>query len=131
MGNIDINSVGRGTFFESAMSYPLWVDSARSWIVPFALGGLDYYSGYAIANLNEMLAVQTDVTIEVFRNDGTIIESSQVSLSPRQGYAAMVPAELTSGYVRITSNMPVGLVASLGTRDARLLEQVPVLAIID
>ncbi len=130
VGNVDIYSIGQGTFFASAMSYPLR-DAARNWMVPFALGGSDYYSGYAIANLNELLAVQTDVTIEVFANDGALIETTQVSMSPRRQHAAVVPEGLTSGYLRITSNMPVALVAALGTRDRRLLEQVPVTTVIN
>ncbi len=130
VGNVDIYSIGQGTFFASAMSYP-FRSPARNWIVPFALGGTDFYSGYAIANLNEMLAVQTDVTIEVFGNDGTLVETSQISLSPRRSYVAVVPEGLTPGYLRITSNMPVALVAAVGTRDRRLLEQVPVTPVIN
>ena len=130
VGNVDIYSIGQGTFFASAMSYPLRA-AALNWMVPFALGGSDYYSGYAIANLNELLAVQTDVTIEVFASDGALIETTQVSMSPRRQHAAVVPEGLTSGYLRITSNIPVALVAALGTRDRRLLEQVPVTTVIN
>ena len=125
VGNVDIYSIGQGTFFASAMSYPLR-GTARNWIVPFAMSGSDFYSGYAIANLNESLAVQTDVTIEVFSNSGALVGTTQVSLSPRRQHVAVVPEGLASGYLRITANMPVGLVAALGTRSGSILEQVPV-----
>ena len=125
IGSLDVASIGQGTFTQSGMSYPIGDRRAESWVIPLALGGSNYYSGYAIANPNELLAVQTDVTIEVRDSSGALIETSFVSLSPRCQHATVTPREMTSGWVRITSNMAVGLVAAIGTADSSVLEQVP------
>ena len=125
IGSLDVASIGQGTFSQSGMSYPVGDRRAENWVIPLALGGSGYYSGYAIANPNELLAAQTDVTIEVRDSGGALIETSSVSLSPRRQHSAVTPRELTSGWVRITANMPVGLVAAIGTADSSVLEQVP------
>ena len=124
---MEVASSGQGTFTQSSMSYPIGPASAGPWVIPLALGGSTYYSGLAIANPNELLAVQTDLTIEFVQADGTVVEVEEVSLSPRGQHTGVSPETLQSGYVRITSNMPVRIVGALGTRDLRLLEQVPVL----
>jgi hypothetical protein len=87
-----------------------------------------YYSGYAIANPNAMLAVQTEATIEVVDANGNVLQTQEVSLSPRGMHTGVVPESALSGYVRITANMPVRVVGSIGTSEARLLEQVPAIA---
>ncbi len=125
IGSLDVASTGQGTFSQSGMSYPIGDRRTEMWVIPLALGGSDYYSGYSIANPNELLAVQTDVTIEVRDSSGVLIDTSLVSLSPRRQHAAVTPRELASGWVRITANMPVGLVAAIGTADSSVLEQVP------
>ena len=98
-----------------------------TWIIPLAFGGSTYYSGFAIANPNELRAVQTDVTIEVVQSNGTVIDTEEVSFSPRGQYTAVVPDGLDSGYIRITANMPVRVLGAIGTKDFRLLEQIPAL----
>ena len=109
IGSLDVASVGQGTFLKSGMSYPIGDRRAESWVIPLALGGSDYYSGYAITNPNELLAVQTDVTIEVPDSSGALIETSSVSLSPRRQHAAVTPRELTSGGSASPQTCPSGL----------------------
>lgn len=127
VGNVEVATIGQGTFTQSSMSYPIGPASQGPWVIPLALGGSTYYSGLAIANPNELLTVQTDITIEIVSSDGTVGNTEQVSFSPRRQHTAVVPETFQSGYVRITSNMPVRIVGAIGTRDLRLLEQMPVL----
>ena len=109
------------------MSYPIGPASAGPRVIPLALGGSTYYSRLAIANPNELLAVQTDLTIKFVRVDGTVMEVEEVSLSPRGQHTRVLPETFQSGYVQIRSNMPIRIVGALGTRDSPFLEQVPVL----
>ena len=62
------------------MSYPVETALAQNWIIPFALGGSEYYSGYAIANPNEVVTVQTDVTIDIVSGDGSVIEDARTQV---------------------------------------------------
>ena len=127
VGNVEVAAIGQGTFTQSSMSYPIGPASAGPWVIPLALGRSTYYSGLAIANPNELLAVQADVTIKFVQADGTVMEVEEVSLSPRGQHTRVSPETFQSGYVRIRSNMPIRIVGALGTRDSRFLEQVPVL----
>ena len=127
IGSLEVASIGQGTFTESSMVYPIGPASTGPWVLPLALGGSTYYSGLAMANPNERLAVQTEFTIEVVQSDGTVLNAEEVSLSPGRQHTAVVAETLQSGYVRISSNMPLGIVGALGTRDSRLLEQIPVI----
>jgi len=127
-GNLSISSVGQGTYQQSAMSYPVGVATSNNWVLPFVLSTGGYYSGYAITNPNTLLAVQTDVTIEVILADGTVFDTEQVSLSPRGQHAGVVPPGVGPGYVRITANMPIRVLGSIGTTDSSLLEQLPAIA---
>ena len=127
-GNLSISSVGQGTFLQSAMSYPVGRATSNNWILPFALSTGGYFSGYAITNPNTLLAVQTDVTVETVLADGTVFDTELVSLSPRGQHADVIPLGVGPGYVRITANMPIRVLGSIGTSDSSLLEQVPAIA---
>ena len=109
------------------MSYPIGPASAGPRVIPLALGGSTYYSRLAIANPNELLAVQTDLTIKFVRVDGTVMEVEEVSLFPKGQHTGVLSETFQSGYVRISSNMAIRIVGALGTQDLRLLEQLPVL----
>jgi hypothetical protein len=81
--------VGNGEIFRvagggktSAMLYSATDTSANSWILPFASSAGGYFTGYAIANPNEMLTVQTDVTVEFVSRSGAVIDRTTISLSP-------------------------------------------------
>jgi hypothetical protein len=110
------------------MSYPVGGPSGTSWVLPFGVSGGGYFTGYAISNPNALLTVQTDVTIEVFAADGSLVESRQVSLSPRGMSTGLIPDGVGSGFIRISSNMPVRVVGSVGTSDPATLERVPAIA---
>jgi hypothetical protein len=76
-------------------------------------------------NPNEMLTVQTDVLVEVVRPDGSVASETRVSLSPRQRYVALIPEGVGIGYVRLTSNLPVQVMGTIGSRDGAVLDQIP------
>jgi hypothetical protein len=111
----------------SSVLYPINDGAATAWIIPFASNSSTYFSGYAIANPNEMLTVQTDVQVEVVNSAGAVIDKSTISLSPRSRQASVVHAEVLSGYLRFTSNMPIHIVGAIGTRNGLLLDQLPAL----
>ncbi len=124
IGTMNVAALGEQGADGAAMCYVIGGGTATTWTIPLALGGA-YYSGIAIANPNQMLAVQTDVVIETFASDGSLVRRSEVSLSPGAQYTAVVGTELTTGWVRVTANLPVSVVAAIGTHDASQLEQVP------
>ena len=124
IGTMNVAALGEQGADGAAMCYVIGGGTATTWTIPLALGGT-YYSGIAIANPNQMLAVQTDVVIETFASDGSLVRQSEVSLSPGAQYTAVVGMELTTGWVRVTANLPVSVVAAIGTHDASQLEQVP------
>ena len=124
IGTMNVAALGEQGADGAAMCYLIGGGTATAWTIPLTLGGT-YYSGIAIANPNQMLAVQTDVVIETFASEGSLVRSSEVSLSPGAQYTAVVGTELTTGWVRVTANLPVSVVAAIGTHDASQLEQVP------
>jgi hypothetical protein len=109
----------------SSVLYPISDSASTAWVIPFVTNSTSYFSGYAIANPNEMLTVQTDVQIEVMNSAGTVIETSTLSLSPLERRAAVVTADVQSGYLRVTSNLPIHIVGAIGTHNGRHLDQLP------
>jgi hypothetical protein len=111
----------------ASVLYPISDTAAADWTIPFVSNSKDYFSGYAIANPNEMLTVQTEVQVEILNSAGTVVQTSTISLSPRSRQASVVTADVPSGYVRFTSNLPIHVVGAIGTRTGRLLDQLPAL----
>jgi len=111
----------------SSMFYPIQDSAAADWIIPFVSSSNSYFTGYAIANPNELLAVQADVQVEVVNSAGTVIDKTTISLSPRSRQTSVIAVAVQSGYLRVTSNMPIHIVGAIGTRDGRLLDQLPAL----
>jgi hypothetical protein len=105
----------------------VWVSDTPSlrWTVPFASSTGPYFTGYAIVNPNELLTVQTDVTVEFLGSNGGVLQQSTISLSPANRRASLVPEGFNSGFVRIQANMPVFALGSIGTRNGDMLEQLP------
>jgi hypothetical protein len=126
VGDIEIFSYAFDTIGSSVL-YPIQDSAATDWLIPFATSSDLYYSGYAIANPNELLAVQTDVHVEVLNSAGAVIDRKTISLSARSRQASIVDVRLQSGYLRFTSNMPIHIVGAIGTRNGRLLDQLPAL----
>jgi hypothetical protein len=123
-GNIEITGQGPGGP-QSLMLTNVSDTSARNWLLPFAASSGEYFTGYAIANPNELLTVQTDVVVEVVDSSGAVRGTTMISLSPRHRVTSLIPAGVPSGYVRITSNLPIHVLGSIGTHDERLLDQLP------
>lgn len=110
----------------SSMLYAISDVNANRWILPFAASTGGYFTGYAIANPNELLTVQTDVTVEIVGASGAVLTKSEISLSPAAKRALAIPDGLM-GYVRLTSNMPIHVLGAIGARDGGTLDQVPAL----
>ena len=122
VGDIDITTAGNA----ASMLYPITAVPSSDWIMPFVINGEDYFTGYAIANPNELLTVQTDVTIEVLDRDGSVAGSPlKLSLSPSARFVGMVKELLQSGYLRIHANGPVILLGSIGTCSGNTLAPLP------
>jgi len=124
VGDLEIFSSAFGSIGSSVL-YPISDSAAREWLIPFAATSSPYFTGYAIANPNELLTVQTDVQVEVVNSAGAVTDKRTVSLSPRSRHASVIAAGVQSGYLRLTSNMPIHVVDAIGTDDGRLLDQVP------
>ena len=122
-GDIEINANR-----ESGMLHPIIDMASQEWVLPFATSAGSYFTGYAIVNPNEMLAVQTDVTVEVLHSDATSAGTTRVSLSPAAQFAAMIPEGLRGGYIRITANLPIHVLGSIGTQDLKMLSQLPAIS---
>jgi hypothetical protein len=107
------------------MLYPIADAAATNWTIPFSSSAGDYFTGYAVANPNELLAVQTEVLVEVVNSAGAVVDRSTISLAPRNRRSALVPPGLASGYLRFSSPLPFFVLGSIGTSDGRLLDQLP------
>jgi hypothetical protein len=126
VGDVEIFSTTLGAR-GSALLFPISDAAATSWTIPFATSTGEYFTGYAIANPNELLTVQTDVQVEAIRSDGTIADRRTISLSPRSRHASVIPSGIAGGYLRFTSVLPFTVLGSIGTRDGRALDQLPAL----
>ncbi len=137
-GYIRIRAAGGGTFQgagdiditrdrdAASMLYPIAAAFPSDSTMPFVINDSDYYTGYAIANPNELLTVQTDVTVELFDQDGRPVGSPRkVSLSPSARFVSLIEEKLRSGYLRIRANGPVALLGSIGTQDGSMLAPLP------
>ncbi len=122
IGDVDIARDGN----VAAMLTPIATSFSSDLTIPFAISGSNYFTGYAIANENEMLTVQTDVTIELFDPDGSVVGTPRkVSLSPSARFVGMVEDKIPAGYLRVRANGPVALLGSLGTSDVSILAPLP------
>ncbi len=118
IGDIDITREGNS----AAMLYPIEAPSWTSFLMPLAASNSDYFTGFAIANPNELLTVQTDITIDLFDVDGYPVGSSRkISLSPAARYVGLIEEKLSSGYFRIRANFPIALLGSIGTWNGSIL----------
>jgi len=111
----------------AAILSPISDAGATFWMMPFAVSSSGYFTGYAIANPNELLAVQTDVQLEVVNADGIPQGETTVQLSPLNRTATLVPSGLRGGYLRFRSNFPIHVMGVVGTEDLRQLDFVPVI----
>jgi hypothetical protein len=125
-GDIEIFTFALSTRGAS-MFYPISDAAATSWTVPFASNSNTYFTGYAVANPNELLAVQTDVQVEVIDSAGIVVDTRLISLPPRGRHAAVIAPAIQNGYLRFTSNLPIHVLGAIGTTDGRLLDQLPAL----
>jgi hypothetical protein len=123
-GDVDVFGVFQAARGSSMMS---WIADAAStqWKVPFAASSGQYFTGYAVVAQNDLLTVQTDVTVDVAGPDGVVISRTTHSLSPRHRIAALITPGVSGGYIRITSNLPVFVLGTIGTRDLQTLEALP------
>jgi hypothetical protein len=124
LGDVEIINSNGGPL-SASMLIPVSDTASKAWMMPFAVSSAGYFTGYAIVNPNELLAVQTDVQVEVVNPDGTLRNRSSIQLSPSNRVAAVLPTGVRSGYLRISSNLPIHVGGSIGTQDLRQLDQLP------
>ena len=124
IGDVAIFSAGNA----ASMLYPVTRAVSRDWTLPFVVSGQDYFTGYAIANPNELLTVQTDVTVDLLDTEGhPAAPTREISLSPSARLAELVGKDIRSGYLRIQANLPIVLLGSIGTSDGSALATLPAL----
>jgi hypothetical protein len=124
VGDIEIVNSTNGRL--SAMLLSAISDvSATLWTMPFAVSSGGYFTGYAIANRNELLAVQTDIQVEVVSPDGIVQSQTAIQLSPLNRTAVLLPSGVVRGYLRFRSNFPVHVMGSVGTEDLRQFDVLP------
>ncbi len=122
VGDVDIYSGSN----RAAMMYPIETTAGRDWTMPFVVSGSNYFTGFAIANPNELLTVQADVTIELLDTEGrTVSPARTLSLSPSARFAGLVKNEMQSGYLHIHANGPVIVMGSIGTCSGDALAFLP------
>ncbi len=110
----------------ASMVYPMEDASSAETILPFVVNDSDYFTGYAISNPNELLTVQTDVTVTLLDRNGRLIgPPSLISLSPSSRFVSLVDDKVSYGYLRIRANGPFSVTGSIGTRDGATLVQLP------
>jgi hypothetical protein len=123
-GDIQIFRTGQGAAVASMLS---WISDAPSaqWLLPFVSTALPYVSGYSVVNSNELLTVQTDVTVDLLDQDGKLVNRTTLSLSPGRRHVSVAPGVLPGGFMRIRSNFPVHVLGTIGTRDGQTLDELP------
>ncbi len=112
----------------ASLLYPISPSSATRWTIPFAVSAPPYFTGYAVANANELLTVQNDIQVDVLNSAGAFVNRSNFSLSPGKRQTALIPAGLSIGYVRFTATMPIFVMGTIGTSNSRILDQIPAIA---
>lgn len=121
-GDIDITRDGNS----AAMLYPIEAASFTNFIMPFVASDSDYFTGYAITNPNELLTVQTDITVELVDGDGHPVgPPREVSLSPSARYISLVEEKIRGGYLRVRANAPIAILGSIGTWSGSTLAPLP------
>jgi hypothetical protein len=124
IGNLEIvagSQIGK----TASLLYSVNPLKASRWTIPFAVSSPPYFTGYAVANANELLSVQNDVQVEVLNSAGEIVNRSDFSLSPGKRQTALIPTRLSNGYLRFTATMPIYVVGAIGTSDSRILDAIP------
>jgi hypothetical protein len=110
----------------ASLLYPVTPSSATRWTIPFAVSSPPYFTGYAVANANELLTVQNDIQVEVLNSAGAVVNRSDFSLSPGRRQTALIPTTgLPNGYVRFTAQMPIYVMGTIGDLNLRTLDQIP------
>jgi hypothetical protein len=93
------------------------------------VGGIEYWTGLAVMN---DFGTPVDLTLDVFRPDGAIERSVQMTLRPFQ-HIAMLLSELLgepdyrhlNGYMRLRASEPVSAIVMYGDSRNRFLSAVP------
>jgi hypothetical protein len=110
----------------ASMIYPIGEPFSSDATMPFVISDTDYFTGYAIANSNELLTVQTDVTVTLLDGNGRAIGYPRViSLSPSARFVSLIEEKVRGGYLRIHANGPFAVLGSIGTRNCSTLAQLP------
>ena len=123
-GDIEIDDLTQGVR-QSSMLYPISDTPSTTWILPFAVSNAAYFTGFVVQNPNSLLTVQTDVTVEFVAPSGVVLDRTNLQLSPEWRNARLASVPNQTGYLSFTSNFPVHIVGSIGSRDHQTLDQMP------
>jgi len=114
---------------QSSMLTPFADNSSSSFLLPFTVSTDSYYTGYAIVNLSESQA--GDITIDGIGSNAGFQEKI-FALPPRYRTTGLLPRSapgfsipFPSGFVRITSTVPIHVLATIGSRDGKALDVLP------
>ncbi len=114
-------SITCGTYAAAAL-FPVGAPVSSSATLPFVISDSDYFTGYAIANVNELLTVQNDVTVELFDRDGHVVGTPRkVSLAPAARYTGLIEGKARGGYIRISGNGPFAVLGCIGSWNSSML----------
>src|SRR5262249_44562443 len=95
---------------------------ATFWMMPFAVSSGGYFTGYAIANPNNLAA---EVQVEIVNTNGMVREQTTIEVPALTRTANVVPSGLPRGYLRFRSNFLIHMMGAVGTEDLRQLDVVP------
>jgi hypothetical protein len=125
-GGVKIVNLSHGSVSAMLLS-PISASASTQWMMPFAVTSGGYFTGYAIANPNALLTVQTEVQVEIVSPGGAVQSQSTIQLSPLNRKVALVPNGVAGGYLRFKSNFPIHVMGAIGTADLRTGDQIPVI----
>jgi hypothetical protein len=113
-----------------AAALPLLAQFEPSAVLSQVASGKSWFTGVALLNAGDTAA---NLNLEVFDTQGAKVAGRQEILGPRQRGSQLLTQffpelenrELSSGYVKIVSDRPIGLFAVYGTRDLSTLSAIP------
>ena len=113
-----------------ATSLPLLSELHTSYVIPHVASDQRYFTGIAILNPGSSDAT---VTTQVFDSNGAVVATLRETLLSRhrtsrvltEMFPGLIGRKLLSGYMRITSDIPLAVFALFGTNDLATLLALP------
>jgi hypothetical protein len=126
-GSVVFGDPDRSTF---AAALPLTATLEDSAVFGQVASDQTYFTGIAVLNPG---TIDATVTLDVYRADGTLEATGSLQIPARQRVSRLLPQVVpglvgqnrSSGYIRMTSNVPVSAFALFGTSNLSVLSAVP------